>query len=91
MGTEKVIFESERWMKRGEVASYLRTLADQVEAGKIALGPGAGEALPPVPEDLVLEIKAEEKIKKDGTKFIFEVEIEWKVAASAGREAQVSS
>ncbi len=90
MGAEKVIFKSEKRMDREEAASHLRTLADQLAAGVIVPGPGAAESLPPLPREIVLEIKAEEKNKKDGTKFSLEVEIEWKVAAPAGGEAPVS-
>ncbi|MEF3168170.1 MAG: amphi-Trp domain-containing protein [Deltaproteobacteria bacterium] len=90
MGEEKVIFEWGKRMDCVEAASYLRTLADQLAAGAITPEPGAAESLLLVPHEIVLEIKAKKKTKKDGTKFSLEVEIEWKVAAPAGGEAPAS-
>ena len=84
MAEKKVLFESEEPKGRKEVADFLRALADRIEAGKVVLRKGAEEITLPLPEQVILELKAEEKIKPSKTKRSFEIEIEWGEGEGSG-------
>ena len=81
---EEVLFESEQDMDRGEVASYLRTIADRLEDGDPVSLESGGDSLsvtvPPTPE---FGVKVEREGHADGPKEIgFELEMEWDENAS---------
>ena len=75
---EEVLFKTEEPKHRGEVAQFLRQLADKVEAGEVTLRQGDQEQQVRIPRDLVLETKLEREIKHDVEKLSLEVELEWR-------------
>ena len=77
MGKEIVLFSTEEKSDRASVAAFLRQLADKVAEGRVVLISGAEELVLDLPQNLVLEIKAEEEAKKNKVKHSLEVEIEW--------------
>jgi amphi-Trp domain-containing protein len=77
MSQEVVIFESEEKMSRANAAAFLRTLTDRLETGTVTLKQGEESVDLAVPENVVLEVKAEEEDKKSGLKYQLEVELEW--------------
>ncbi len=76
MGIEKVLFKSEERKSAHEAAEVLRAIADKVEQGELRLRQGDSECSLAIPQNLVLEIKVEEKIKQK-TKRSLEIELEW--------------
>jgi len=77
MGREIVLFETEERRSRTEIASFLRLLADKIEAGSVTLKSGGNEVSLSLPQNLILETKVEEEQKKNKLKRSLEVEIEW--------------
>ncbi|OAG28007.1 amphi-Trp domain-containing protein [Thermodesulfatator autotrophicus] len=84
MAEEKVLFKSEEPKSLAEVADFLRALADKITEGKVILRKGAEEITLVMPQNVTLEIKAEQKIKASKTKYSLEVEIEWREGESEG-------
>ncbi|MFN2189365.1 MAG: amphi-Trp domain-containing protein [Candidatus Promineifilaceae bacterium] len=84
MGKEIVLFASEEKSDRASVAAFLRELADKVAEGRIVLISGTEELPLELPENVVLEIKAEEEAKKNKIKRSLEVEIEWILGDQGG-------
>lgn len=83
MGRETVLFKSEEPKTSAEVAAFLRLLADKVSDGQVILKQGATELALDIPNNVVLEIKAEEELNKQGVKKLsLEVEIEWREGAN---------
>jgi amphi-Trp domain-containing protein len=76
---EEVLFETELRQTRGEVATYLRTVADRLEAGDPVTFEAGGEPLtldPPAEVDF--EVKAEREGPADGSgELSIEFELEW--------------
>lgn len=77
MGKEIVLFKSEEKRDRQSVAAFLHQLADKVVQGQVILRQGNEELTLDIPNNVVLEIKAEEEAKKNKTALSLEVEIEW--------------
>jgi amphi-Trp domain-containing protein len=77
MGAETVLFKSEERKGPGEVAAFLRQLADKVEQRAVILRQGNEELRLDLPDSLVLEVKAEEEQSGGGPKRSLEIEIEW--------------
>ena len=77
MGKKKVLLKSKDKRSLAEVASFLRELADKVEANDLVLLKGKDEVKVPFPSYVVVELELEEKKKKKGTKRQLEIEIEW--------------
>jgi amphi-Trp domain-containing protein len=84
MGQEVVLFSSEERRDRTSVAAFLRELANKVESGQVVLQQGSQEIPLVIPEQVVLEIKAEEEDKKGRMKRSLEVEIEWMEGDESG-------
>ena len=84
MGKETVLFSSEEKRDRNSVADFLHQLADKVASGEVILRQGGEELALALPQNLVLEIKAEEETKKSKIKNSLEVEIEWTVGDEGG-------
>ena len=78
MGGEKILFKSEERKTKSEITDILHRIADMVEQGNMSLSNGAGSVELQFPENMVLEIKAEEEIKHK-TKRSLEIELEWTV------------
>jgi amphi-Trp domain-containing protein len=77
MAQKKVLFSAEEWKSRSSVATFLRGLADSLEAGEVTLMRGEQEVRFALPEKVELEIKLTEKVKKDKTERELELEMEW--------------
>ena len=76
---ETVLFESEQTQTRAEVASYLRTVADRLEAGDpITLSAGAESETVDPPTSVTFEVKAEREGSVGGAgELSIEFELEW--------------
>lgn len=76
---EEVLFESESAQHRTDVATYLRTVADNLEAGEpIQLRAGDQTVTMTPPERPTFEVKAEREGPKDGPgELSIEFELEW--------------
>lgn len=83
MGRETVLFKSEERKSAEEVAVFLRQLADKLEEKRVVLRRGAEELSLDIPSSVILELKAEEEVKKGKAKRSLEVEIEWTVGGEA--------
>ena len=77
MGREIVLFKSEEKKDLPSVATFLRQLADKLDGNRVVLRQGTQEIVLDIPNNVVLELKAEEEDKKGKMKRTLEVEIEW--------------
>ena len=78
MGREITLFDSEERKSRAEVCTFLRALADRLETGAVTLRKGDEELTLAVPDQLVLEIKAEDEAKSGkGMQHSLEIELKW--------------
>lgn len=78
MSKSKVLLSTEDPISRSDLSGFLRELAEKVSAGEVVLRQGEEELTLNLPTNLVLEVKVEEKAKRDkGTKRQLELEIEW--------------
>lgn len=77
MSKEVVLFQSEERQERQAVASFLHQLADRLAQGEIVLQKGSERVSLMVPNNVVLELKAEEEDGKGRPKRSLEIEIEW--------------
>jgi amphi-Trp domain-containing protein len=80
---EEVIFESEQRQSLSAVASYLRTVADKLDAGEAIRLEHGGESVELTPPaEVEFEVKAErEGPAGDMTELSLELELEWDTAA----------
>jgi len=76
---ETVLFKTEQHSTRGDVASYLRTVADRLDAGEaVALESGEESVTMDPPETVEFEVKAEREGPADGHgELSLELELEW--------------
>jgi amphi-Trp domain-containing protein len=76
---EEVLFESESAQSRTEIASYLRTVAERLEAGDdITLDAGGDSVTLSPPSTPTFEVKAEREGPTDGSgELSIEFELEW--------------
>ncbi|MFP4628905.1 MAG: amphi-Trp domain-containing protein [Halobacteriales archaeon] len=76
---EEILFESESTRERSEIAAYLRTVADRLEAGDaIVLESGDQSVALEVPARPTFEVKAEREGPVDGPgELSVEFELEW--------------
>lgn len=77
---EEVLFEFERQMDRAEIASYLRTVADRLDAGdSLSLDSDGQEVTLSPPGRPTFEVKAERETSSgDGSaELSVEFELEW--------------
>jgi amphi-Trp domain-containing protein len=90
--TEEVLFETEQSMDRSEIASYLHTVADRLDAGE-SVGLEAGDqrvTLDP-PARPTFEVKAERESDGGPDELSVEFEIEWNEGeAGAGGDGRLS-
>ncbi len=78
MGREVRLFKSEERKSRNEVVSFLRALAGKIEEGRVVLKQGGEELALELPQNLILDIQAEDEDKgQKGTQRSLEVEIKW--------------
>jgi amphi-Trp domain-containing protein len=82
---EKVLFKSEQLSSRGDVASYLRTVADKLDAGDpLTLERGDESVSLDPPQSVEFEVKAEHEGPKDAGELSVEFELEWDVDDTDG-------
>ena len=76
---EEVLFESESRQSRDEIAAYLRTVADSLDAGDaITLKKGGESVTMEPPARPTFEVKAEREGPADGDgELSIEFELEW--------------
>jgi amphi-Trp domain-containing protein len=76
---EETLFRFEQSMTRPEVAAYLRTVADALEAdGALTLSAGEQSVAPEVPERVTFEVKVEREPDAQGdAEMSVEFELEW--------------
>jgi len=84
MGREIVLFKSEEKKDLPSVAAFLHQLADKLDGNQVILLQGTQEIVLDIPNNVVLELKAEEEDKKGKMKRTLEVEIEWIVGDESG-------
>ena len=83
MGRETVLFSSEEKKDLQSVAAFLHQLADKLAENRVIFRQGAEEIVVDIPNNVVLEIKVEEELKKNKTQQSLEIEIEWNVGEEA--------
>ena len=93
---EEVLFQSERSQSRSEIASYLRQVADNLDAGDdITLTAGEQSVTMTPPAHPTFEVKAEREDPTDSLgELSIEFEIEWAedgedVNAESGGELEI--
>jgi amphi-Trp domain-containing protein len=76
---ETVLFESERRQSRGDIAAYLRQVAEKLDAGaEITLKANGERVTLNPPDQPTFEVKAEREGPTDGTNELsIEFELEW--------------
>ena len=75
---EEVLFEVERRQSREEIAWFLRSAADNLEAGEPITLSGGGDSLTlDVPARPTFEVKAERETEGAETELSVEFELEW--------------
>jgi amphi-Trp domain-containing protein len=84
MGKETVLFRSEEKRDIKSVSAFLHELADKLTENRVILRQGAEEIEVSLPNNVVLELKVEEELKKGRTHRSLEVEIEWIEGDEAG-------
>lgn len=77
MGKEVVLFSSEERLDLQAVVRFLHELADKLSENEVTLRKGNEELTLTLPNQVVLEVKAEEEQKKQRTQRSLEVELEW--------------
>jgi amphi-Trp domain-containing protein len=77
VGKEIVLFKSEERKSIQGVAKFLHQLADKLAENKVILRRGTEEIQVSIPDNVILELKVEEEIKKGKTQKSLEIEIEW--------------
>lgn len=89
---EKVLFESEQMASRSDVASYLRTVADRLDAGEaVSLEAGEETISMDPPETVEFEVKAEREGPTDSPgELSLELELEWDETDSEDGSLSVS-
>jgi amphi-Trp domain-containing protein len=82
---EEVIFESERPATRADVADYLRTVADRLDADDpVTLRAGDDEVTLDPPGRLTFEVKAERETGGGPPELGVEFELEWREGTTSG-------
>ena len=75
---EEVLFETEGSMERNEIASYLRTVADRLDASEsVGLEAGDQQVTLDPPARPTFEVKAERETNGGPDELSVEFEIEW--------------
>ena len=76
---EEVLFGDERYVERTDVASYLRTIADRLDAGgPLTLESGNDSISIDIPSTVEFEVKVEQEGPTEGPGELgLELELEW--------------
>lgn len=82
---KQTLFASKEYAPTARIASFLRELADRLEAGTVVLRQGEEEVAVEVPQALELEVSLDAKEKgPKGTKRSLELELEWHEGGGGG-------
>lgn len=87
---EEVLFKSESSQNRSEIAAYLRTVADKLDAGEsVKLSAGDQSVTLDVPPTPTFEVKAERETSSSGgpAELSVEFELEWDEGADGESES----
>jgi amphi-Trp domain-containing protein len=77
---ENILLKSEEKKSRSEIVIFLKEIAEKIDSGTVKLIQGEQTVELEIPENLTLELKVEEKMKKSKTnKMQLEIELEWHV------------
>jgi len=90
---EDVRFETEQYQSRAEIATYLRTVADRLDAGEaLSLEAGDQQVTLDVPNRVEFEIKAERETSRGGgsPEHSVEFELEWDESDEGDGESSLS-
>jgi amphi-Trp domain-containing protein len=81
---EETLFKSESAQSRADIAAYLRTIADRLDAdGEVTLSAGEQSQTLSVPARPVFEVKVERETSSSGAaELSIELELEWDEGAS---------
>jgi len=83
MGKKKnVHYRTKKITDREKLVSFLRSMADKLEADQLALDTGEGRAEVQVPEQVQLAIALVEKEKKGGTRTSLKLKLTWGAGVS---------
>ena len=79
IGMEEILFKSESSQSREDIAAYLRSIADKLDAdGEVTLSAGEQSQTLSVPARPVFEVKVEREQSKSGpAELSIELELEW--------------
>jgi amphi-Trp domain-containing protein len=72
-----VLFKSEEMKDLRSVSGFLHQLADKLAKNQVVLRQGREEIQVTIPDYVVLEVKAEQEIKKGRKQRSLEVKIQW--------------
>lgn len=87
---EEVLFETEQSMDRSDIATYLRTVADRLDAGEeIALEAGDQQVTLSPPARPTFEVKAERETN-GGSEMSVEFELEWDEGGESGEDGTLT-
>ncbi|MFW5956462.1 MAG: amphi-Trp domain-containing protein [Halorhabdus sp.] len=88
---EEVLFETEQTMTRADIASYLRTVADNLDSGAaVTLSAGEQSITLEPPASPTFEVKAEREGPTDGPgELSIEFELEWDEDGGDGGELSI--
>ena len=81
---KNLLFKSKERRTLGDVAAFLRQLADRLEQGEITLRRGADEVTLPIANATILKLKAKEKVKKRKTRRRLGIGIKWTEGDDSG-------
>jgi len=85
---EEVLFESELQQDRSDVADYLRTVADRLDAGEsLTLSAGGDSVTLDPPASVTFEVKAELETGSGPDEHSVEFELEWDEDDADGSDA----
>lgn len=90
--TEEVLFEREEGLPRAEIATYLRTVADRLDAGETITFTGGEQSIElKVPARPVFEVKVERESASGGQpdELSIEFELEWNEGSGEGGELSI--
>ncbi len=88
---EEVLFETERSMDRSDIAAYLRTVADRLDAGEeIALEAGDQRVTLAPPARPTFEVKAERETGDGPPEMSVEFELEWDEGGADGDDGPLT-
>lgn len=74
---KQILFNSKERKDLQSVAAFLRELADKMEENQVTLRQGEDETPLVFPNNVVMDIKVERKVKPHKNRYKFEIEIKW--------------